>query len=1290
MSGAGLSTWKETATDFPAGQNIHTKTQNNSLSLDTNLGYLNNWTKLTDGYSPPLRCVHSMVYDPANGVHILFGGDWSGSARDNDTWTYNMSQNAWTEHSPKTVPDVLSEAAMAFDTQKGAAVMFGGMAGTYELAGTWTYNLAQETWTNMNPLKAPPARALHSMAYDPVSGRIVLSGGRQFQSGSQYEYFNDTWTYDLATNTWTDRTSGTEPSPRFGQPMCYDPASGQIVLFGGMYRHDFYYYNDTWTYDPASNIWTERHPANSPSPREGAVLAADVPGGTVVLYGGENGSACFNETWSYNVTNNDWTNLHTAGAPEPRYYSAMTNDQSCGQMLLFGGRDDQVVCYDDFWTYDPANNSWTKQGERTFPRPRDDFSMAFDSTNNLGVIYGGSSASNACNDTWTFDGSANLWNRKFPAVSPGYRTGAAMCYDRDAGVMILIGGESYAPVSQGTWTYDVLENTWVNLQPIISPPEGRGYAMAYDTDKHMAVLFGTGDSSNGTWTYDLTSNTWSDRTKSMAPSTRYGTKMVYDESARRMVLFGGWWNGPNFMNDTWLLDTNTFNWTRVSPAVSPSPRFLHSMAYDSSREVTLLFGGWGGNVFGDTWAYDAATNSWVNLTPAASPSIRGGAGMYYDSNMQMMVLFGGGTGQQCRKGDTWFYRFNGSTTSGTYTSAPKDTGGNAYFGDLQWDASTPAGTDVKLQLRAGASLADLEAKQFIGPDGTAGSRFNLSGQRIPSIHNGSRWVQYRANLTTKGLLATPLLFSVTVNYNILQNIAVMSPTGSDDWSGLQNITWSASDRDNDPLAFDIRLENDTANVLLAADFGTDVRQWTWNTATIPNGTYRIHITARDDNPSIPLSIDAMSGNFTIHHPVLPPPNRPPHVTLVSPLNNSYSTTGSARFQWIGTDPDGDSLNYSVRHSDRPLSEGNVLTDNTTAEYIDLAGLADNTTYYWTVDASDGKSNATDVPAEIWRFTILMPPANIPVRFTSTPPTIAWVGKEYAYNLTSVDEDGDIPVFSIVSGPPGLTIDASTGKLRWTPASTDIGNHTVTVQVSDGRGSTDNQTFEVMVLVPIRITSTPPVLAWVGQEYAYNLSWIGGESGIPVFSTLSGPVNLTIDASTGKVRWTPTSSDVGNHTVTVQVSESRGSTDSQTFTIQVLEIPVPPIAPTCIISSPANNSKVSGRVLVRGTALNGTLPLTIVRVRIDNGAWQTAVGLDEWTFTINTAKLAKGNHRIEARAFDANLSSDIVSVDIIVYNPEPAVSTAGNPWCLPAIIIAVVAGLSVLLLLRKRKGEPGSR
>ena len=44
--------------------------------------------------------------------------------------------------------------------------------------------------------------------------------------------------------------------------MAYDPVTGQLVLFGGYRVGGDIDFNDTWTYD--GTTWTEQSPATSP------------------------------------------------------------------------------------------------------------------------------------------------------------------------------------------------------------------------------------------------------------------------------------------------------------------------------------------------------------------------------------------------------------------------------------------------------------------------------------------------------------------------------------------------------------------------------------------------------------------------------------------------------------------------------------------------------------------------------------------------------------------------------------------------------------------------------------------------------------------------------------------------------------------------------------------------------------------------------------------------------------------------------------------------------------------
>ena len=82
-----------------------------------------------------------------------------------------------------------------------------------------------------------------------------------------------------------------------------------------------------------------------------------------------------------------------------------------------------------------------------------------------------------------------------------------------------------------------------------------------------------------------------------------------------------------------------------------------------------------------------------------------------------------------------------------------------------------------------------------------------------------------------------------------------------------------------------------------------------------------------------------------------------------------------------------------------------------------------------------------------------------VIITSNPVTEALVGELYTYD---VEADGDpAPTFSLLTAPGGMTIDASTGLIEWTPDTP--GNYNVSVKASNTIPSYDVQDFEIQVI-----------------------------------------------------------------------------------------------------------------------------------------------------------------------------------------------------------------------------------
>ena len=68
------------------------------------------------------------------------------------------------------------------------------------------------------------------------------------------------------------------------------------------------------------------------------------------------------------------------------------------------------------------------------------------------------------------------------------------------------------------------------------------------------------------------------------------------------------------------------------------------------------------------------------------------------------------------------------------------------------------------------------------------------------------------------------------------------------------------------------------------------------------------------------------------------------------------------------------------------------------------------------------------------FTITVANAASAPQITSTPATSAQVGVAYGYDVNASDANGDTLTYSLRQAPAGMTINASTGLIAWTPTS----------------------------------------------------------------------------------------------------------------------------------------------------------------------------------------------------------------------------------------------------------------
>jgi hypothetical protein len=117
--------------------------------------------------------------------------------------------------------------------------------------------------------------------------------------------------------------------------------------------------------------------------------------------------------------------------------------------------------------------------------------------------------------------------------------------------------------------------------------------------------------------------------------------------------------------------------------------------------------------------------------------------------------------------------------------------------------------------------------------------------------------------------------------------------------------------------------------------------------------------------------------------------------------------------------------------------------------------------------------------------------------TSTPVTSATVGVAYSYDVNATDPNGDALSYSLTQAPTGMTINASTGLIAWTPTSTQSGSQAVTVRVSDPGGLFATQSFTISVgggggtppsTTRVDLATPATYAASPGSTVAITLNW----------------------------------------------------------------------------------------------------------------------------------------------------------------------------------------------------------
>jgi len=349
------------------------------------------------------------------------------------------------------------------------------------------------------------------------------------------------------------------------------------------------------------------------------------------------------------------------------------------------------------------------------------------------------------------------------------------------------------------------------------------------------------------------------------------------------------------------------------------------------------------------------------------------------------------------------------------------------------------------------------------------------------------------------------------------------------------------------------------------------------------------------------------------------------------------------------DSDEDALVFTIT---TPPQNGQLTLLGNQATYVPVQDFYGSDQFDYQVN--DGESNSN-----IATVSITVTPLNDAPQITSAPITVAAENTLYAYQIESLDVDADVLTFQIDVFPAGMTIDSQSGLISWTPTSDQLGLQNVSVSATDPQGLTDTQSFSVDVKnvndAPA-ITSSAVTSVNERENYLYAVTATDPDAGDTLSYALDvAPVGMTIDTASGQISWTPGSALIGDHAVVLVVTDAGGLSDSQNFTVTVLNIEDAPVITSTAILSATEDLPYSYVVEAvdqdAGDVLTFALSAAPTGMTINNTG-----GLISWTPLSNQT----GDHPVSVSVTDSTGFSATQDFTLNVVNVNDAPEILSTP------------------------------
>ncbi|MCP6727496.1 MAG: kelch repeat-containing protein, partial [Patescibacteria group bacterium] len=608
-------------------------------------------TPIADGDGvPDARAQPGSTIDNANKKMYIFAG--FGATRFNDLWELDVTDGSeqWTElaeDGKSGSPSQRNDPSFEYDSTNTQLVVFGGYTGSARLNDVWFWNIGGSAFAEQTGItgSAPSIRELTASVYDDTNNRMIIWSGRNGTAVSDLR--QDFFELDLTASSeaWTDRTGSNLPAFAWGtNGAAYDTSNKLMIIVGGLdksleeTKHAFaldlsaggaitleqlwfnnylrdrdamaYAYdededimlsmggygrltdgqftaddfsgedmNEIWLYSPSADEWFQpvKGTGLTMTNREGCVGIYDTNRNRFILFGGLTGNATsnnvyYNDTWELKVNVDKHyvlTKLAPTGTPpSARWLANVCYDRVNDRMIVFGGHDGAYQ--NDLFELDFSGaeaGAWTAMTPTgTPPTAKRQGYAIYDETNAQMVVWGGKiSTTQATNETDFLDTSSQdgAWSDPAESGTPSARRGGIAVYDNNNGFMIIFGGTTESAVLNELQYLDLTSGSeaWTSLTPTTKPEARRSFVGGYDRTNKKLYIYGGREEANDAISFLNVNNTWELDASNATPTNWDWAQKFPNISISANIDVTGLSASTNYHWQTWATGSVTGDFT---------------------------------------------------------------------------------------------------------------------------------------------------------------------------------------------------------------------------------------------------------------------------------------------------------------------------------------------------------------------------------------------------------------------------------------------------------------------------------------------------------------------------------------------------------------------------------------------------------------------------------------------------------------------------------------------------------------------------------------------------------